>query len=212
MEISEEIPEAGNNDRPESNREKCWNYSLQSFGKSYIFNNRARFYETWLRRLSLLGVIVPIMVGATAMAYNLDTPIFNYILALSAPLSLLQVLMSCFSLVNKWDDKYSYAIEAINEHDNLSEAFKKLATSNGKGDVSERKFEKLETRLISLNKNDSKQLITDRERRMGMRSGLREFQRGCAGCGEIPISMQSTKCPVCGEFEKKNITKHFTHG
>ncbi|MDR3625278.1 MAG: hypothetical protein P4L45_00510, partial [Ignavibacteriaceae bacterium] len=47
---------------------------------------------------------------------------------------------------------------------------------------------------------DNQQYITEKEKRMGMRAGLRQFKRACAACKQVPVSLKSTNCDVCGNF------------
>ena len=42
--------------------------------------------------------------------------------------------------------------------------------------------------------------VTDKEKRIGMRFGLRELSRKCVGCNEIPLSMNTSNCDICGNF------------
>jgi mobilome CxxCx(11)CxxC protein len=47
---------------------------------------------------------------------------------------------------------------------------------------------------------DEKYNINDKELRMGMKYGLRMFKVKCDGCGEVPKSLETTNCNICGNF------------
>ncbi len=71
------------------------------------------------------------------------------------------------------------------------------------------KFEILNTRLKARTQQNSKHKLKEWELRMGMRYALREFQRKCVCCEEIPVAMISTNCDVCGKFDKSLNYKLF---
>lgn len=190
-----------------------WNNSIQAFGKSYIFSKRAQFYSNWNRFLAILGIVVPLTIGATASGYGFNSEILKNTIAISIPLSILQLIISAFALVNNWNDNLSYSLEAVNDYNSLSDNFKKLG-KNPPTNFQEfsRTFEILETKLNSRTDNDSKYSIKERELRKGMRYALREFQKKCVGCNEVPLSISSSDCEVCGKFKRNLIHKILFHG
>lgn len=190
-----------------------WNNAIQAFGKSYIFSKRAQFYSKWNRFLAIFGIIVPLTIGATASGYGLDSEILKKTLAISIPLSIIQLIISAFALVNNWNDNLSYSLEAVNDYNNLSDNFKKLG-KNPSEDYNEflKAYEILETKMTSRSENDAKYNLNERELRKGMRYALREFQRKCVGCNKVPTSMESTDCNICGNFKRSLINKILFHG
>ena len=191
----------------------AWDNSLHSFGKSYIFSKRARFYMRWIRFVTILGIIVPVTIGATASGYGFNSYILKETITISIPLAILQLIISVFSLVNNWSDNLTYSIEASNDYNNLSDGFKKIAKSYTKNLTElSHQYEIINTKYTSRNDQDTKYVISERERRQGMRYALREFKRQCIGCNEIPVSLESTECSVCGRYNKNFIQKLFYHG
>lgn len=189
-------------------RQDCWDNSLQSFGKSYIFSKRADHFGHLISSLKVFGIIVPVAVGATASGYGFNSEILKYTIAISIPLSIIQLIISVFAVVNKWDDNLSYSFESVIDHNVLSDEFKKLGKLPPEDFITfSHEFEILETRLKSRIGQDSKFNIKERELRMGMRYALREFQRPCVGCKIVPLSMESTSCDVCGKFKYKFLKK-----
>ncbi|RLJ33809.1 mobilome CxxCx(11)CxxC protein [Chryseobacterium sp. 7] len=194
-------------------RVDSWDNSIQTFGKSYIFSKRAQFYSNWNRFLAILGIVVPLTIGATASGYGFNSEILKNTIAISIPLSIIQLIISAFALVNNWNDNLSYSLEAVNDYNSLSDNFKKLGKNppNSFEEFS-RTFEILETKMSSRADNDAKYSLKERELRKGMRYALREFQRQCVGCNKVPLSISSTDCEVCGKFERSLIHKILFHG
>lgn len=192
---------------------ECWDRALNCYGYSYIFSKRSHFYNKWNRTSTLLGIMVPLAIGGIATGYGKDSIILNYFIYIAIPLSITQLLISGLSLVNNWNDYLSYSFDADKDYNLLSEEYKKLAKSSYEATFDFKKqFEALELKYQIRSESDIKYFISDRERRMGMRWALREFKRKCVGCNEVPISMESTECAVCGNFRMNVLKSIFTHG
>ncbi len=181
-------------------RKESWDKALKSFGYSYIFSEKAKFYSRNMTYITTLGILVPFSVGAIAVGYGI-TSVLKYALLLAAPLGVLQLLLSVLAVTFKWEGKLSYAYEATKDHAILSEEFRKIA-DRPPSDYSEftRQFDLIETKLIARLNQDANYTIKEKENRKGMRYGLRQFQRECVGCKKTPLSMESTDCNVCGKF------------
>ena len=113
-------------------------------------------------------------------------------------LATVQLVITIWAIVSKWDDQASYAAESISENRRLSTSFAELGKANPAD------FE-IRYQLLSLDNSrrqdsDIKQEIGEAEMRMGLRAGLRQFQRSCINCAKTPVDMKSTECPICGNF------------
>jgi mobilome CxxCx(11)CxxC protein len=182
--------------------------SFHSFGKAYLFEKRARHYERLISLLTVLGIIVPVSIGATVLGYGINNDFLKIIITFAIPVSIFQLLISIISVVYKWSDELSYANESAQEHYFLSDRFKKLSEFPADSFIeNDHQFEIINTRLKSRIEQDSKHNIKDWELRMGMKYALREYQKECTGCNIIPISMEYTDCPVCGKFKNKLINR-----
>lgn len=189
-------------------RIKAHDNGFHSYGKAYIFEKRANHYGKLISYITVLGILVPVTIGATAMGYGLNNNFLKAIMAIAIPVSILQLLISIISVVYKWSDELSYANEAAQAHYFLNDRFKKLAefppSNFAEFDLN---FEIINTRLKARNEQDSKHIIKDWEYRMGMRFALREYQKECIGCKETPTSMEFSDCPVCGKFKNSLINR-----
>lgn len=187
---------------------KCFDNSFHSFGKAYLFEKRAQHYNKLINWLTVLGIIVPVSIGATAFGYGLNNEFLKNLIAISIPVSIIQLLISIFSIVYKWSDQQSYAIETVQEHHFLSERFKKLGEFPPENYREfDQNFEILNTRLKTRIEQDSKHGVKEWELRMGMRFALREFQRECIGCKITPLSLEYSDCSVCGKFNDNLINR-----
>jgi mobilome CxxCx(11)CxxC protein len=179
----------------------CHDLSFHSFGKAYIFQKRVGAYTKLINFNTVLGIIIPVCIGATVLGYGIENQFLKFLILVAIPLSIFQLLVSTISVVFKWSDELSYASEAIQSHQYISDRFKKLGDFQKKSfDDLDREYEILSTVLQSRKDQDSKHKLKDWELRMGMRYSLREFQRECVSCKKIPLSMEITACPVCGDF------------
>lgn len=181
-------------------RQQCWDRALEAFGTAYIFQERANQYKIQLRLLTFLGIVIPLAAGGVVLAFGTGV-ITPAVLIPAGILGVLQLIGSLWSLVAKWDDSYSYSIESANSNYKLSNEYKRLAeqTSEKSSDLM------IQYNLISKedefrNMEDTKQGISEKEKRKGMRTALRQFRRACAGCGKIPTTMKPTNCSVCGQY------------
>lgn len=191
-------------------RQQCWNKSLNSFAISYIFDKKAYRLLFFLNLLKALGLAVPAAIGATALGYGLNSSILQMMIFLAIPLTIFQFLFSLLAVVYKWDDKLAYSYEASQDLGSLYDDFKNLANTPPKTyKALSIEFELLNQRYKLRVQQNAKIGIKEWENRMGMRYGLRQFQRKCVGCDIIPKSMESTNCNICGNFDKSISYKLF---
>lgn len=59
---------------------------------------------------------------------------------------------------------------------------------------------KLKTKQDARDIQDEKHSISEADEKRGMRYALRNYQRTCVSCGQVPTSMTSTSCNICGNF------------
>lgn len=185
-------------------RQDCWNKALDAFAYSQIFNARIARYGNYLSMLTLFGILVPAFVGAFALSYAYNKALMDLVLAIATPLTIIQFVISVCSIVFKWDDRLSYAMESATEHTSLCEQYRKLAnTPPATESELAHALEMVDITYMQRTRQDVKAGIAHWEERRGMRAGLRNFGRKCAGCRTVPLSVDSTDCDVCGKFSLK---------
>ncbi len=189
-------------------RVKSHNDSFHCFGKAYIFEKRANYYNKLLNLLTVLGIIVPVSIGATVLGYGINILFLKILIAVAIPFSIFQLFISIVSVVYKWSDELSYANESAQEHYFLSDRFKKLGEFPPKKFIeTDHNYELINTRLKARTEQDTEHNIRDWELRMGMRYALREYQKECVECKKIPTSMEYSDCSICGKFKNNLINR-----
>jgi mobilome CxxCx(11)CxxC protein len=184
---------------PNSKRRECNDSALHCFGTAYIFEKRAKSFRFRVRFLLFLGIAGPASVGAIISSFKLSSGYIEYVLFVAAIIAIVQLVGSVWSLVSRWDDDLSYYVESKSANYRLSDLYSKLANSS---DLSLDDYDR-ELRLLNKESQmrtdlDHRYDISDKEKRMGMRAGLRQCQRPCEGCKKIPTSLKPTKCAICG--------------
>ncbi len=182
-------------------RKSCWNEAVYCFGTSGIFGKRATRYRRLLRLLSFLGVAVPAMLGGILLAFGTNFEYLSLTIYVASLLGLLQLVLSLWSLVAKWEDAFAYSLESLSSNRNLASLFEELGKNLPSDEREFRvRYDLLQSENRLRTKQDDQQMITIKENRYGMRLALRQYQRACAGCNLVPTSIKPTDCDVCGNF------------
>jgi len=182
-------------------RIECWNQSVHALGTSYIFQLKSKFYKRWIRIITILGLAVPLLIGATASVYGQDSKLLGLAIAVTAPITVLQAILSGISLAYKWDDQLAYSLESQSDNRHISQEYQNLA-KYPPSDLNE--FDKqlaiIKTKDEARTKQDEKITFSNKENKMGLRYALWILKRECATCEEVPNAMTPTKCETCGNF------------
>jgi mobilome CxxCx(11)CxxC protein len=96
---------------------------------------------------------------------------------------------------------YAYSKESASINYYISQQYKRFAETPPKTNQEfEHKIDLLDAEESSRSNIDTQHHITEKEKRFGMRAALRNFQRECSGCGQVPITMKPSNCEICGKF------------
>jgi len=135
------------------------------------------------------------------MAFGTDSKLVVPLLTIASILGLIQLIGSIWSVTARWDDNFGYALEARSANRLLFEKYRALAESPPRTDKeATTQYSLIESECNARTNEDEKQSISEDEKRMGMRAALRQLRKQCAGCGNVPSSMEPTECDVCGKF------------
>jgi mobilome CxxCx(11)CxxC protein len=183
---------------------QSWDKAIHAFATSYIFQRRARVRKRQLQILTYVGLVVPFTVGGLVLAYGAFNGLALIVTAASA-VGVAQAAIALWSIIGGWVEGYSYATTSAAANESLSARFSELGR-NPPNNTNElrHKYEKLQIEDNARREQDHRQGIKQAELRVGMRAALRQFQRPCAGCDEVPTSMKPTNCGVCGNFKYSN--------
>lgn len=180
-------------------RSSCWTKAMQAFGTSYIYSKRIKGLKRLLNWSKVTGIALPVFLGGMVGSYYHDRQVMDWVLLATAPLAVAQLVFSAILTVNGTEESLSKAISLSVKNLLLSDDFKRLADyPPDKPKELKRQYSVLCERERVLIEDDPN--ISEKENRMGMRAGLREFQQSCVGCKMVPVSMKPTTCEVCGNF------------
>lgn len=174
--------------------------AVSAYATSYIFQRRARTLASRVNWVTYIGFVVPVIVGLLVLAYA-HLKSLPVIIAVAAAIGIGQAALSLWAIVGGWVNGASYAATSANANALIAAKFADLWW-NPPGDFGEfrRRYELLEVEDNARSEQDYQQGITEAEKRMGMRAGLRRYQIECVGCGKVPKDMKSTNCGVCGKY------------
>lgn len=190
-------------DEVEVIRAQCWENALHAFGTAYIFEKRALGHGRGLKYLTFLGIGVPTVVGALVLSFGTAADALKYVVPVAAALGVIQITVSVWALSDKWEDSLVFAELSASTNRRLAAEYAKLARLGSTDlELLQQRFDLLWTEDRGQRDLDNRQGISEREQRLGMRAGLRQYQRECPNCGCTPASMQSTDCPVCGRLHR----------
>lgn len=187
-------------------RRSCNDAAFKCFGTAYIFEQRAVPLRIGIKILAFSSLIGPLSIGVVVLSTGASGKLFISAVVAASVLSVIQIIVSLWALVSHWSENLNYYLESKVDNYHLSDKFKDLANNTIFLDEKWRhKYEVLDTLGTMRSQADHKYDITDEEKRMGMRAALRNFQRSCVGCSEIPKSTEPTECTVCGAFKRKKL-------
>lgn len=190
---------------PEERRE-CHDSALNCFGTAYIFETRASPLRIAGKLLAFSSFAGPIAIGAVVLSFGTKGEAMPSLIALAGVLSIGQVILSLWSLIARWSENLAYCIESKTDNYFLAGEFTSLGNSTALDDAKwHTQFEVLKTMGKFRQRHDLTHDISDEEKRMGMRAALRQYQRSCVYCTAAPATLESSSCPVCGNFKKRTL-------
>lgn len=182
-------------------RQLCWDYAVHAFSTSYIFQQRAQRLRRRLLWITYIGTAVPFIIGLLALTFGAFGAL-HALLIIGASVLIPQAIINLWAIVGAWVELYSYANSSASANDSLASGYRQLGANPPEDTASlKREYDVLRAEDKSRREQDMQQHVKDSEMRMGMRAALRQFRRRCAGCNEVPNSMEPTECPVCGSFK-----------
>lgn len=180
-------------------RQDCWDKTLDCIGLSYIYQLKIKRINRWLRVSKVLGIVIPVFLGGVLTSSLNFREVIEVAIWVTTPIALFQLILSTILSINGADDNLlKYSTKAA-EYSIIETEFRQLARYPDQNELEYvKKFEILLERDKGITKGSLD--ITDKEKRIGMRFGLRELSRECVGCKKTPLSMKPTNCDICGNF------------
>src|SRR6266404_5452141 len=159
-------------------RERC----TFAFATATIFQKRARRYSKYLRRLTFLGLALPLAIGGVVGADLLKKKdVLAAFIWIAGIVGVVQLVVSLWSVVARWPENLEASLAASSENSRLTEEFDALAKQVINPPLQfGNDYSKLITQDNTQRLADEKQLISDRERMYGHRAALRQFSVKCS--------------------------------
>lgn len=181
-------------------RQQAWRAAYDAFATGYLFEKRRRNLGKRLRLNNFVHLAVPLAVGASALTFGIGVANWAAVIWIAGGLGVVQVIVSLWALNERWEERLAHASESASANHDLSRRFRTLAENPP--DLSEfaRRLDVLMAENQQREQADYKQDLTDAEKREGHRATLRQFDKKCHACGEVPTSMKASKCDLCGNF------------
>lgn len=182
-------------------RQECWNQALYAFGTAYLFERRLSNVRRKVRTLTFLRIAIPVAIGGIVVAFFSVAALRPYLVTLILIGSLLAtffLVITLWSLIANWNDTISFSAASAAENRRLASRYEALAKSPPTDFDAQLNVLTIEN--ARRQEADIQREISDAEMRMITRAGLRQYQRACVKCTEIPHDMNPTDCPVCGRF------------
>ncbi|MDQ3903223.1 MAG: hypothetical protein M3247_06255 [Thermoproteota archaeon] len=182
-------------------RKDCWDKAIYAFGTAYVFEKRLKSARKKLRILTFFGIAVPVAVGGIVVSFfgiEFLKPYLAWLIVLAGILGTAQLIFTIWALIAKWDDEAVYSASSASENRRLAARFEELG-KNPPPDF-DVQYQILKTDNARREDSDIQREITDTEKVMITRAGLRQYQRPCVKCGIVPGDMKPTNCPICGKF------------
>jgi mobilome CxxCx(11)CxxC protein len=187
-------------DRISGMRRQAWRGALDAFATGYMFEHRQRQLRWNLRRLSFVGLAVPLIVGTAVLTFGVASSSWVYVLWMAGILGAAQVVISLWALVARWEESLSHASESASANHDLSKRFRAIAENPPELASFSYRLDMLLAENMQREQADYRQDLTDAEKRRGHRAALRHFDKKCKGCDQVPTSLKSTDCEICGNF------------
>jgi mobilome CxxCx(11)CxxC protein len=177
---------------------ECWGKEFHAYGTAQLFEKRAKKLQQFRTWITFLGIICPVLIGGTVLAFGAESKILPYALLCVGAVGICQLILSTWSLVARWDEGYEYALESTRANTELYNRFKRISVSDPAempslyigacADYDEREL------------RDLSKSITDKEKRYANRKSLQYYRRACLVCSLVPLSTKPSKCDGCGNF------------
>ncbi len=189
----------------DARRRELMQMAVNSWGTGVILESRTRRYQSLLNASSLLGFILPVVVGATTMTFGAKWASLEDMVYIVGILAGIQALISAILIFFRFDDRLRVAQDSSSLNKALAPRCDALAKNVA---LPEEVFSVSHAALMAECRSqelfDEKLGFSEKERRMGGRSGLRRFSLKCGVCGITPLSdnakIDGSKCKSCGDF------------
>lgn len=176
----------------------CREKEFYAYGTTRIFEKRANVLRTLRTWITFLGIVVPVIIGGLVLTFGQNAHVLPIFIVVAGVVGLMQLTLSTWSIVARWDEKYEYAVDSSRHNTEIFNAFKRLADAEFTDREEQYKEAMRENEAREF--KDIGQGISDKERRYAYRESLKYYQKPCYICNIVPKTVKPSKCDACGNF------------
>jgi mobilome CxxCx(11)CxxC protein len=183
-------------------KESCNEHMFWCYGTSAIFQRRERSLKTRREWITYLGIIGPIVIGSAVGAFGRDWKIGGFevvpiIVTVASAVGIVQIVLSTWALVARWDEAYGAAQESVKANNDLYHQFRSLRDMPSQDYMAA--LELLRQENTRQEAQDYRQSITETEKRYAYHQSMRYLRKPCEECQLVP-SGKSSRCNACGRW------------
>lgn len=176
----------------------CIDRAFYAYGTSRIFESRAQSLGKKRNAITFLGIAVPLTVGSLILSFGTMPAILPVLVWIAGAIGTVQLILSMWSIVARWDEQYSYAITAMLANTRIFNTWERLS-KNQPPNLKDLVYE-VDAEDQRQEQSDLTQHISEKEKRFAMRASLYYKGCACAVCKTKPASMKPSNCDTCGNF------------
>lgn len=180
-------------------KEKSRDYEFYCFGTVRVFEKRANNLKFYRNLITFLGLVTPLIAGSIFLSFGTHEKITPYLVAAAGIAGTIQLILSAWSIVARWDESYEYAVESLRANTELYNSWKSLRDESDSTSAP-KQFQIIKKNYEERELKDLGQNIKDKEKRFANFETLKYYQQACHLCQKIPNSQKPTKCNGCGNF------------
>ncbi|MGC8343627.1 mobilome CxxCx(11)CxxC protein [Pantoea ananatis] len=173
-----------------------------AYGTARIFDKRMRALDWKRKTVTFLGVLVPLMIGGSALSFGLSAAFLPILITIAGILTLIQLAFSLWSLVAGWDRSYSDCIASVKENTSIYNQAEKIVKKIGHIDKSllESLYEELKEKYERREQGDLSLVVNDKELRFANRMACFHYKKECHICKKVPAALKAGNCDGCGNY------------
>jgi mobilome CxxCx(11)CxxC protein len=107
-------------------RQDCWTQALYAFGTAAIFERRSKILGRRLKGLAFLGIAVPLTIGGVVKSFSGALQYLEFALWIAGIVSLAQLMLTAWSLINRWQDRHAYALGSMVDNYKIAQKYENL--------------------------------------------------------------------------------------
>lgn len=174
----------------------CYGKEFHAFGTKYLFEQRANSLRWNLKLLSWSSLVVPLAVATLLLSFD-SVEVTFWTKLISGLLGGGLTFIGLWAVVAGWTDSLSKAERSMLANTDLVDRWHDLQVYSGPD--FEGRLEVLKERDRAQEKLDQLEGVTQKDKALMMRAALFQYQKPCALCKEMPISLKPGKhnCAMC---------------